>query len=219
MAQGAAGFRGSASLYRRSVKEGNPCAGPASAATRSAEVGKCPAKRYNIPVETTGAQPAGETEQGVAMRRRAWRSLRVAYLVYVLAFPLAMGLVVRRPLAGPTICLFRLATHLDCPSCGLTRAFRATGRLDVAGAFRYNPLGPVFFVVAVIAWGYFLAMLATDGRLRLPAWWRCWRRRIFWAVFAVYLLLGLIRIGYELWHPQPPPPAARTHLGWPGYSA
>ncbi len=136
--------------------------------------------------------------QSRIMDRAVWRSLRLMYLAFVLLFPLAMAWVESRPMNGPTICFFRMTTHLDCPSCGLTRAFRAMGRLDVAGAFRYNPLGPVFFLVAVLGWGFSLAMLVTDGRIRIPTWWRHWRGRIFWIVMGVYLLLGTIRIIYEI---------------------
>ena len=37
-------------------------------------------------------------------------------------------------------CPFKLITGIDCPGCGMTRAFKATVRLDFASAFEYHPL-------------------------------------------------------------------------------
>ena len=37
-------------------------------------------------------------------------------------------------------CPFRLLTGIDCPGCGLTRAFLSAFRLDFRAAFRYHPL-------------------------------------------------------------------------------
>ena len=59
-----------------------------------------------------------------------WRQLLPIYLAFVLAFPLGMAWVEVRAPGGPTLCAFRVLTHLDCPGCGLTRAYRAMGRLE-----------------------------------------------------------------------------------------
>lgn len=37
-------------------------------------------------------------------------------------------------------CLFKLAFHVPCPGCGMTRAFREITDLHMINAFRYNIL-------------------------------------------------------------------------------
>jgi len=139
------------------------------------------------------------------------------YLLFVLAFPAGMIAVELLPESDTTICGFRVVTGLDCPSCGLTRAFRAMGRLDVVGAFRYNPLGPAVFLGALALWSYAIGMIGACGRLRLPAWWRRHQVRFAWMALAIFLLAGFARIGYELRHPPPPMRAAPwLPLDWPG---
>jgi hypothetical protein len=134
------------------------------------------------------------------MERPQWRHHWPLYLAFVLAFPLAMACVETHPLNGPTICPFRLVTHLDCPSCGMTRAFRAMGRLDVRGAMGYNPLGPLLFLVVLSGWGYAIVMLLTRGRISLPPCWTRWRRTLCWSGLALYLLVGIARVVYEAIH-------------------
>jgi len=151
------------------------------------------------------------------MNQHYWRALFPVYLLFVLTFPAGMIAVECLPPSHTTICGFRVVTGLDCPSCGLTRAFRAMGRLDVAGAFRYNALGPVVFLGALALWGYAIGMLCTGGRIRLPAWWQRQQVRVAWIVLAIFILAGIARIGYELRHPPPPMRAAPfLHLYWPG---
>lgn len=133
--------------------------------------------------------------------RRIWLPF---HLLFLLAFPLGMMYVESRPPAQTTTCIFRLTTGLDCPSCGLTRGFRAMGRLDVRSAFRYNPLGPAVFLGALAYWCYVAGMVITGGRVQLTPWWQRYQARILWSALAIFLLVGMGRIGYELRHPPPP---------------
>jgi|LSQX01.2.fsa_nt_gb hypothetical protein len=58
-------------------------------------------------------------------------------------------------------CLFRAATHLPCPLCGLTTAFARTGRGDFTGAFEAHLLGPMLYVsTVVIALSCLLALIS-----------------------------------------------------------
>lgn len=144
----------------------------------------------------------------------AWRQHLPLYLVFALAFPLGMWWVETHAATGPTWCLFRQVTRLDCPSCGLTRAFRAMGRLDVVAAIHYNPLGPAVFLATVVCWGYALAMLCTRGQVCLPCWWQRRRLEIVWGAIGLFLLVGFVRLLFELRHPPPPPQPLPTAARW-----
>ncbi len=48
-------------------------------------------------------------------------------------------------------CMLHRMTGLECPGCGLTRAIAAVVRLDVAAAFGYNLLWPLYTVYFL--WG------------------------------------------------------------------
>jgi hypothetical protein len=60
-------------------------------------------------------------------------------------------------------CLFRSATGLVCPLCGMTHAIAALGSGDFAAAFAAHPLAP--FVLIMTLW--MTASLALNGRLQL----------------------------------------------------
>lgn len=135
------------------------------------------------------------------MNPTCWRRLWLYYVAFVLAFPLSMAWVETHQLSDPTICLFRLTTGLDCPACGLTRAFRAMGRLDASAAFRYNPLGPLIFLVVAFAWMFALGRVCTGGALCLPLWVSRWQIPLLWGGLTLFLLVGVVRIGYEICHP------------------
>ncbi len=55
------------------------------------------------------------------------------------------------------VCLICKWTGFSCGSCGMTRALMALGRLDMASAFGYNLLWPLY-----AAWAVWVAM--TNGR-------------------------------------------------------
>jgi hypothetical protein len=137
----------------------------------------------------------------------SWRRTMPVYLAFVILFPLGLLLVQAMPEDPPTVCLFRLVTHLECPTCGMTRAFRAMSRLDVREATGYNPLGPPLFAGAVLFWGYALGKLRTRGRLQPPAWWRHWQSRLLWVAVAAVLVVGVTRMVHQWRHPLPPPRA------------
>jgi len=51
---------------------------------------------------------------------------------------------------GPVLCVFRRATGVPCPSCGLTRSWTATAHGRVRDGFRLHPLGPPALLGAAV---------------------------------------------------------------------
>jgi Protein of unknown function (DUF2752) len=86
---------------------------------------------------------------------------------------LALGIGRLRPALPPIVigaglalvpyptCLLRLALHVPCPACGLTRAVLAAARLDLLGAERLHPLS--LPLLAAFAATVALAFLAGDA--------------------------------------------------------
>jgi len=52
-------------------------------------------------------------------------------------------------------CPIKLIFNLDCPACGLTRAFRSLLQLNIIESLKYNLLGIPLLIIAV----YFLVIL------------------------------------------------------------
>jgi hypothetical protein len=90
-------------------------------------------------------------------------------------------------------CPFLVVTGQPCPLCGGTRAFAQMWQGDLAGAARFHPLGPVLFVLTLLALPV-LAVLATRG---LVLRWRPGgERRVLWAVAAVFLCAWAFRLAF-----------------------
>lgn len=66
-------------------------------------------------------------------------------------------------------CMTKLVLGIECPTCGMTRAFMALSHGEVARAIDYNMLSlvvyPAFWVVALVA--TFAAARALSNRVRL----------------------------------------------------
>jgi hypothetical protein len=93
-----------------------------------------------------------------------WILLGIAVAVLAVAVLLqidAAGQVVE-PLFGcplPESCMFRRATGVPCPGCGLTRSFICLMRGDVPRAWTFNPAGLLLFPVVAVQVPYRLLQL------------------------------------------------------------
>jgi len=81
-------------------------------------------------------------------------------------------------------CPFYAITGHPCPFCGGTRSYAAMWRGDLGAAFRYHPLGPLFFAATFVVAGYAAWAVATGRRtsITVPA--------ILWVVAAAALAVS-----------------------------
>ncbi len=93
----------------------------------------------------------------------------------------------------PAICLFRAATHVNCPGCGLLRSFVAMGHLDCAAAWRFNRVGPLLYAFALLQIPYRAMRLAWPAFLR-----RTERREAFVTLLVLWGFVGLLVVNWVL---------------------
>jgi len=70
---------------------------------------------------------------------------------------------------GPVLCLFRRATGIACPACGLTRAASLAAHGRFAEAFALHPALPLVAFEAALGWLVWGVRLVTGRRL-LAGW-------------------------------------------------
>jgi hypothetical protein len=80
-------------------------------------------------------------------------------------------------------CLFHLLTGMDCPGCGMTRAFLHLAHGDIRGAWYLHPFSPFLALLLLgLAWGpkdmwssmrqsVLAHRLASVGVIILLSWW------------------------------------------------
>lgn len=83
-------------------------------------------------------------------------------------------------------CLFRVLLHIDCPGCGMTRAYLSLLRLDFSAAFTYHPM---FWSVPILLLLYFF-----DGRLFRQKWLNISLFAIIMAGFFINWILKLLGV-------------------------
>jgi hypothetical protein len=71
---------------------------------------------------------------------------------------------------GANLCLFHTLTGLECPGCGMTRAFHAISHGDFAAAINYNIFAPVVYLCFMLILLSDIAYLTMGRRilLRIP---------------------------------------------------
>lgn len=100
------------------------------------------------------------------------------------------------PLGGelPSLCWSRSLFNVECPGCGMTRAFVAIAHGDFSAAWRYNPASFAWFVAVAwqIPWRMFLIHQARKGRE--PAWLGAAAATTWTVLIAACLLQWLVRL-------------------------
>jgi hypothetical protein len=95
----------------------------------------------------------------------------------------------------PPTCPSAVLFDVSCPGCGMTRSFIATSRLELDRAFRFNAMGPLLFLLALLQVPYRLYRLRAR---RVAAWAVSERLRVVSHVTTVLLILGwLFRVLHE----------------------
>lgn len=94
-------------------------------------------------------------------------------------------------------CVYRRATGIPCPGCGLTRAASRLAHGDLAGAVRAHPLGPVLALEGLVGWLLWGAWAA--GRLRAPGPARVEAVALFHLALLVCVWLGRAATGTLPW--------------------
>ncbi|MBL7141090.1 MAG: DUF2752 domain-containing protein, partial [Planctomycetes bacterium] len=74
-----------------------------------------------------------------------------------------------------SICMLRRVTGMPCPTCGVTRSFRALGQGALVAAVRFHPLGPVYFALLMVVMVRSAGIAVRgrrwlDGTARVMAW-------------------------------------------------
>lgn len=107
-----------------------------------------------------------------------------------LALLLLLGYAVFTTLTGIGLsCALHELTGLDCAGCGMSRACLALLRLDIAAAFSYNLLWPVYFGYAL--WAYLSYTVPYVRHGSMPAFPRpVW---LNWVLLGVLLVYGIVR--------------------------
>ena len=84
---------------------------------------------------------------------KIFSTMRTLYRVLIVFVPLVLIILPADIFDhGPTICISKLLTDVDCPGCGITRATQHALHLDFANAWNYNKLFVV--VTPLLIWLY-----------------------------------------------------------------
>jgi hypothetical protein len=81
------------------------------------------------------------------------KTTKTLFRVFVVFIPFVL-LVLPSDLfdSGPTICISKLITDIDCPGCGITRAVQHALHFEFQTAWEYNKLFVVIF--PLLGWLY-----------------------------------------------------------------
>ena len=115
-----------------------------------------------------GVKAAGAgRSSGARARRVAWAAWWLAGAALAVLFRTAPAGWLA---AGPAACVFRQVTGVECPTCGLTRAFAALAQGAWRESLALHPWALALAVQAAAAWALWAAWLARWLGARPDRW-------------------------------------------------
>jgi len=94
---------------------------------------------------------------------------------------------------GGGLCLWKRATGIECPGCGLSRGFVQIAHGKLIEAVKLNPFSPIIFLLLAARFLHVVlfCLLRRDVRNRIP-WWLAWK--FYGTLGAGFALLGVYRV-------------------------
>ena len=86
-------------------------------------------------------------------------------------------------------CLFYEITGMSCPGCGVTRMALALFQLDIAEAFKYQPVVLCSILPFGICLGVYAMRYVKDGNRQFSKW----QSAVMWIIIAALLLFCIYR--------------------------
>lgn len=78
------------------------------------------------------------------------------------------------PLLGgyklPGICVFKEIFGIDCPTCGMTRSFISISRFDFKGAYNYNPISFLAYILVIFQIPYRIFLIISKVDVKKIKW-------------------------------------------------
>jgi len=147
-------------------------------------------------MNTTDTRPLPQPVLETAPERRTPRRLPLWIGLAFVLLAFGVHLAARWQLPFPQ-CLLRKFTGVPCPTCGCTRSLLAWSDLDLAAAFRFNPL---FFVLCLglLAWLGLWCVERLTGRAWLERWGARVRRGPIWKVFIALAVVNWLYLCLKL---------------------
>lgn len=147
-----------------------------------------------------------DVEAEAARERQFRRSRRMHHLAILVGVVIALVLAFALEVRGtsdvavrgvgfvlPPSCRFRSWTGLDCPSCGLTRAFVSIAHGDLTAAISFNPIGPLVFAAFLFQIPYRAVQIRRLDQGREELAWR-WVNRALWVLLGLGLAQWVVRL-------------------------
>jgi hypothetical protein len=147
-------------------------------------------------VKQLGSQPAGIWKQVTLDRKALWGHLLLVLAVSALVAvgfwldPNPSGHGTHRQMGFPPCTIYYLTGRL-CPSCGMTTSVSATLHGKFALAWRANPFGIAFILLAVGAALNSLSILTLGKSLAIPPKMSAWGLGTLVVLWMVYAILRL----------------------------